>query len=264
MIRALTALFRIKLSLLNGVSAACGFLLTATHGITLQLLVACGGVFLLAAGGSALNQLFDRDIDARMLRTAHRPLPAGTLSLTLVGLAGGGTISAGLCLLAISGTILPPLLGSAALVIYLAIYTPLKRRTPLALPLGALCGSLPPLIGWCLAGGEPGDYRIIILCGLFFIWQMPHFWLLQTRHQDDYRRAGLPFFEAGHGLLLLWIAALSAALLLIPLFGLVTLSPWSAFFPLLLVLLAMIKAERQLFACLSTLPLLLSLLLLIN
>jgi protoheme IX farnesyltransferase len=264
MIRALTALFRVKLSLLNGVSAACGFLLTARHGATLQLLAACGGVFLLAAGGSALNQLLDRDIDARMLRTAHRPLPTGALSISHASVAGCSTIVAGLCLLATSGTILPPLLGSVALVIYLAIYTPLKRHTPLALPLGALCGSIPPLIGWCLAGGEPGNFRIIILCGLFFIWQMPHFWLLQTRHKEDYRRAGLPLFEAGHGLLLLWIAALSAALLLIPLFGLATLSPWSALFPLLLVLLAMLKAERKLFACLSTLPLLLSLLLLLN
>ncbi len=260
MIRAIATVFRLKLSVLNGISALAGYALFPHSVSVLSAGVVCGGVTLLAAGGSALNQVLERDIDALMTRTRQRPLPDGRLTALAASCAGAGAVLAGLVLLGASGSVAAPLSGAAALAGYLLVYTPLKRRTALALPLGAICGATPPLIGWCLAGGVPSDYRIIILCGLFFLWQMPHFWLLQERHAADYRRIGIPLADISRGLLILWVVALSVATLLLPLFGLIVPSAalWFFPFPLLLVWLALTHAGRPLFTCLNLFPLLLT------
>ena len=264
MITALSKLFRPLLALLNGVTAVGGYALFPAPVKAGALLALFCSVTLLAMGGSALNQLLERDIDALMTRTMLRPLPLGRLSANFVTIAGVCTILAGVALLAVTGSLLPPLLGLAALVWYLAVYTPLKRRTSLALPLGALCGAFPPLIGWTLAGGDPGDYRIITLAGILFIWQIPHFWLLQERHSADYRRAGLPLVTVGKGLLGLWIVALAAAALMLPAFGLIgrPASLWYAALPVPLLLLALTRSRRSLFICLNLFPVFLTLLLL--
>lgn len=264
MITALSKLFRPLLALLNGVTAVGGYVLFPAPIKTGILPALFCAVTLLAMGGSALNQLLERDIDALMTRTMLRPLPLGRLSATFVTIAGACTILAGVALLAVTGGLLPPLLGLAALAWYLAVYTPLKRRTSLALPLGALCGAFPPLIGWTLAGGAPGDYRIITLAGILFIWQIPHFWLLQERHREDYRRAGLPLVTVGRGLLGLWIAALAAAALMLPTFGLINRPAALCYvaFTVPLLLLALSNSRRSLFICLNLFPLLVTLFLL--
>lgn len=258
MIRTLATLFRLRLALLNGVTALAGVLLFPAPVLTATLLAAFFGVALLAMGGSAFNQLLERDLDALMTRTKLRPLPLGSMSAAAAALAGTGAILAGLALLAVSGGILPPLLGLAALAWYLALYTPLKRRTTLVLPLGALCGAFPPLIGWTLAGGAPNDYRIITLAGVLFIWQIPHFWLLQERHGADYRLAGVPLVAAGPGLFGLWTVALSAATLMLPAFGVIgrPAALWCAAFPAPLLLLALTRYRRPLFVYLNLFPLL--------
>ena len=264
MIRILFRLFRPLLALMNGVTAVGGYCLFPAPIKAETLLALFCAVTLLAMGGSALNQLLERDIDTLMTRTMLRPLPLGRLSAISVSIAGACTILAGVTLLVMTGGIRPPLLGLAALVWYLAVYTPLKRRTSLALPLGALCGAFPPLIGWTLAGGDPGDYRIITLAGVLFIWQIPHFWLLQERHSADYRRAGVPLVTVRQGLLGLWIVALAAAALMLPAFGLIG-RPASLFYaalPVPLLLLALTRSRRSLFICLNLFPLLLTLVLL--
>jgi protoheme IX farnesyltransferase len=269
MITALSKLFRPRLALLNGVTALGGYCLFPAPIRAATLLTALCGVTLLAMGGSALNQLLDRDIDALMTRTMQRPLPQGRLSATTVVLLGAGTILAGLVPLIVSGGRLALLLGVAALAWYLAVYTPLKRRTTLALPIGALCGAFPPLIGWSLAGGEPADYRIIILAGLLFIWQIPHFWLLQERHEADYRLAGIPLIgtknkPAGRDVLFwLWMIAFIAGAMLLPAFGIIgrPAALWYAAFPLPLILLALMRS-RLLFTCLNLFPVMVTLVLL--
>lgn len=269
MIRALATLFRLRLALLNGVTALGGYCLFPAPVLKADLLAAFCGVTLLAMGGSAFNQLLERDTDSLMTRTELRPLPRGDLSAPAAALAGACAILAGLVLLALSGGLLPPLLGLAALIWYLALYTPLKRRTALALPLGALCGSFPPLIGWTLAGGDPADYRIITLAGVLFIWQIPHFWLLQERHEADYRRAGFPLIgsEAGAAgrnvLFRLWLIAFIASVMLLPAFGIIgrPAALWYAAFPVPLVLLAMMRPGRPLFIYLNLFPALLTLVL---
>jgi len=262
-------LFRLRLALLNGVSAVAGCLLFPAPAATGELLGALFGVALLAAGASALNQVLERDLDLLMVRTRLRPLPSGKLTPGTAAAIGGLCMMGGLLVLGAVGGSLPLLLGMAAIVWYLGIYTPLKRRTSLALPSGAVCGAFPPLIGWCLAGGNPADYRVILLAGLLYLWQIPHFWLFQRRHADDYRRAGLPLFAPrGNGahtvwLCRLWIVAVVAAAMLLPLFGLIhsPLALWYAAFPVSLIALSRTRSESVLFSCLNLLPVLVALVL---
>ncbi|BEH08578.1 MULTISPECIES: protoheme IX farnesyltransferase [Geobacter] len=263
-------LFRPRLALLNGIAAVAGHALVpdAAHA---TLWVALAGVAILAAGGSALNQVLERDLDRLMERTRQRPLPRGDLSPAMATALGCACIGAGLLVLAAGGPV-PPLLGAVALAWYLAVYTPLKRRTSLALAIGAVSGALPPVIGWTLAGGAPGDYRIILLAGIFFLWQVPHFWLFQRRHADDYRRAGIPLFTPGAGRLgpsfhvRLWLGALAASVLLLPAFGLMgpRMAPWIAAVPLLLIPVCRPRSEATLFSCLNAFPPLMALALLLR
>lgn len=266
MIRRLSRLFRLPLSLMNGIAALGGYCLSPAPRSGETMLIACGGVTLLAMGGAALNQVLERGIDARMIRTRLRPLPQGEMTPVAVTFIGCGAILAGCAVLFTSGGLLPALLGLAALAWYLTVYTPLKRRTPLALPLGALCGAVPPLIGWCLAGGDPTDFRIITLAGLFFIWQIPHFWLQQRRHADDYRRAGIPLFAIRPGLFGLWLVALTATALMLPAFGIIRhyAAYWYGFSLSLLLILALCQSERSLFSYLNLFPVLVTLTLFIQ
>lgn len=189
--------------------------------------VVSGGTILLAGGCSALNQWQEADLDQRMLRTCMRPLPAAEFSEKFVLISALVQIAGGLTLLAQTPDYLPLLIGALAVIWYNAIYTPLKRRTAFAALPGAVCGALPPLIGWTAAGGDLLSQSAIILAGTLFVWQIPHTWLLLCRYRDDLRRSGLPdlFHTIPTERLLqinnCWIAALFLCYLLFPLFGLI-------------------------------------------
>ena len=265
--RLLCRLFRVRLVLMNGVAAAGGYLLFPSEPATGRLGALCAGVCLLAAAGSAFNQLLERDLDALMLRTRNRPLPTGQLSPAQATLIAAACLAAGVALLLAAGGVVPALLGLAALLWYLAVYTPLKRRTPFALALGGLCGAAPPIIGWCAAGGSPADFRVVLLAGVLYLWQVPHFWLLQRRHAEDYRRAGFPLFhpwQPGEGaapLCRLWIVAMVAGAMMLPAFGLIGRSAALCCAALCLPLLitACKRHEPALFACLNLFPVLVTL-----
>ncbi|CAG0955263.1 heme o synthase [Geobacteraceae bacterium] len=272
MIRGAGRLLRLRLAMLNGIAAAAGCLLAPERGENHLLAATWGGVALLAAGGSALNQVIERELDGLMERTRHRPLPKGDLSPLAATAVGGLCIAAGLLLLGWVGGLLPPFLGAGALAWYLGVYTPLKRRTSLALLAGAVSGAIPPVIGWAVTGGSPADYRIVLLAGLLYLWQIPHFWLLQCRHAEDYRRAGIPLFAPGvtagarSPVFGVWIGALVAGALLLPAFGIVGsgATPFFLAFSLLLALLAASRADAPLFSSLSLFPLLIALALFIQ
>ncbi|MBK5274105.1 MAG: protoheme IX farnesyltransferase [Desulfuromonadales bacterium] len=266
MIRMLARLFRLRLSLMNGAAALGGCLLFPAPRNGVTLLAACAGVSLLAMGGSALNQVLERRLDALMTRTLGRPLPQGNMNPATAAIIGGCVIMAGLMLIAAFGGALPCLLGLAALAWYLAVYTPLKQRTPMALPIGALCGALPPVIGWCLAGGPVLDFRIMLLAGLLYLWQVPHFLLFQQRHAADYRRAGIQLPENSRQFLGLWLAALMAASMLLPAFGIIGqhAACWYVLLPVPLLVLALCRCERPLFSYLNLFPLLVSLALVVQ
>jgi protoheme IX farnesyltransferase len=270
MIRPLLRLFRPRLALLNGVTASAGYLLHPTRVEPIHLAAAFCGVTLLAAGGSALNQVLEQDLDRLMERTRLRPLPRNELTPTVAATIGVAVILAGLATLAMFGGLMSALLGLATLGWYLMVYTPLKRRTPLALAIGAVCGAMPPLIGWCLAGGIPTDYRAVLLAGLLYIWQIPHFWFLQRRHDADYRRAGIPIFGTdvtGTDLTAfsrLWMFALIAGALLLPAFGIIEhhIAFWYAAFPLPLLFMSVFRFETALFPYLNLFPIMVTIILL--
>lgn len=247
--RLLGRLTRWRLSLAVAAAAAFGTLL---HGgrPTWLLLPVTAGVALLAAAASAGNQFQERDLDARMLRTRNRPLPRGELTPTGALAVALALAAGGIALLGAVG-LLPALLGLAALGCYNGLYTPLKRCTPLALLPGALCGALPPLIGWSAAGGHPSDFRIVLVAALFYLWQLPHFWRLAEKYATDYRRAGLPLVQEllpgrlGRLARQSWVLATACAALLLPLYGLLQTPLSRTVLPAAILLLALSSPLRR-------------------
>nr|WP_320012958.1 protoheme IX farnesyltransferase [uncultured Desulfobulbus sp.] len=191
-IRAFVQVSKAVLCLPIGCSAGFGFILYQA-GLSWSLLAVSLGVFLLACGGAAGNSLQEIEIDRLYERTCRRPLVTGQLSPL-----EGGSFCLVSCLLGMLllgwGTTdwLPVALGLIALVFYNGVYTRLKRRSPYALLPGAVAGALPPVIGWCGAGGPCLSHPSWLLFSLYFVWQIPHFFLVYFRHQHDYQRVGKP------------------------------------------------------------------------
>jgi protoheme IX farnesyltransferase len=157
-----------------------------------SLLVTIQAVFgtaLVAAGASALNMLFERDLDARMPRTMGRPLPSGRLSPREVGTYGVVTALVGVSWLALATTPLATGLAAATFITYLFLYTPLKTRTPLNTLMGAVPGALPALIGWAAVKGDVGPLPSLLFWIVFF-WQLPHFLAIAWIYRSDYERGG--------------------------------------------------------------------------
>jgi protoheme IX farnesyltransferase len=145
---------------------------------------------LVAAGTSALNQYVERDADAVMRRTAHRPLPLGILAPGEALVFGASLVGAGALFLLLAVNALACLLGLVTCAAYLGLYTPLKSRTPWATFVGAFPGAVPPLIGWVAARGSL-DRGAWLLFAILFIWQFPHFLAIAWMYREDYARAGI-------------------------------------------------------------------------
>jgi protoheme IX farnesyltransferase len=138
-----------------------------------------------------LNQVYERDTDALMRRTRKRPLPDGRVAAGEARVFGAALSAAGIALLAARANLLAAGLAFATLVIYLAVYTPLKRRTSLATLVGAVPGALPALIGWTASHGGVAAGGATLF-GIVFLWQIPHFMAISWLYRDDYRSAGFP------------------------------------------------------------------------
>jgi heme o synthase len=228
-VEAYAELSKFGIVLLVLVSAAAGFMLRAPLGADFPWahgLVVLAGVMLLSSGASALNQVQERDRDALMARTAGRPLPSGRLSHTQ-GLAFAAlATAAGAAVLWLGIGRTAGVLGLIAAVFYNGIYTPwLKPTSPFAAVPGAIPGSIPPVIGWVAAGGGLTDAGAIILFGILFLWQMPHFWALALRYRADYASGGFPMVsevvgvEGAARLILLYASGLTAWSIAAPTFG---------------------------------------------
>lgn len=156
-----------------------------------QLVAALGGTTLLAAGGCALNMVMEHELDARMERTRTRPIPSGRLQPFESAIFGMALTALGMFLLIAGTNALTSLLGVAAVVSYLFVYTPLKKTTGLCTIAGAFPGALPPAMGWTAAANqiEPGTW---VLFSILFLWQLPHFLAIAWMRREDYERGGFP------------------------------------------------------------------------
>ena len=156
------------------------------------------GTTLVVSGANTLNMYLERDSDALMARTKTRPLPSRRLAPE-IALAFGLALSAvSVPLLTFGVNAMTGLLAAVALVSYVLVYTPLKRRTTLSLPIGAVPGAIPPLLGWTAVSGRI-DVPGLLLFGTMFFWQLPHFLAIATFRRDDYARAGLQVLPVVRG-----------------------------------------------------------------
>jgi len=181
-----------RITSLVTVTAAAGFAVAAPYGPFpwIALLHTALGTGLVAAGSAALNQLVERELDARMRRTAQRPLPAGRRSPRLALVWGLLLAAVGSLELFVFANPLTAALAVATLVAYVALYTPLKVRSELATIVGAVPGAMPPVLGWTGAAGHLG-LGAWLLFALLFLWQLPHFLSIAWLYREDYRRAGM-------------------------------------------------------------------------
>lgn len=220
-------LIRLHLSLAIAASGLAGFFLRA-RSLEAGFLPCFAGIFLLSCSASAFNQLQERKWDLLMKRTAERPLPSkrfrprrALVIALLLGAAGGTVLYSGCSVIA-------AVLGAVNLFLYGMVYTPLKRRSRYAVFIGAFVGAVPPIIGWTAAGGPVSSPVILAVALFMYLWQIPHFLLLQLRFGKEYAAAGFPaLLDPSNGpgsrrIVFLWLTGTSASTLLFPLSGVVS------------------------------------------
>lgn len=173
-------------------------------------------VWLLAASAAILNMWLERESDARMERTAQRPLAAGRLDPRPAFWVGQALAFLALGALARFTDWITAGLGLLTWASYLLVYTPLKRVTPLSLLVGAVPGALPPVLGWT-AAGAPLDQRALALFALLFLWQVPHFLAIATLYGEQYKAAGIKVLGLEHGMGLVGRQMVTYTLALLPL-----------------------------------------------
>jgi protoheme IX farnesyltransferase len=192
--RRLTAYLELtkpRITTLVVLTAAAGYALASKQGIDyVSLLHFSAGIALLCSGISTLNQYIERDLDALMLRTKMRPLPARKLRPAEAFAFGLGLSVVAIVYLAVAINNLTAVLGVLTFASYLLVYTPLKTRTTLSTAIGALPGAMPPLMGWAAVRNELG-VEGWILFAILFLWQFPHFLAIAWMYRDDYARAGI-------------------------------------------------------------------------
>jgi heme o synthase len=219
MLRDYWALTKPEVNFLIAIAAAAGFYLGCRPHVdamsSMGLLHTVLGTLSTASGAATLNQYIERRFDARMRRTASRPLASGRLDDTAALRFGLLLSFAGVIYLAMTTNALAGLLALLTLANYVGMYTPLKRKTALCTLIGALSGAMPPMIGWA-AASEQLSSEAWLLYAVLFLWQFPHFMAIAWVHREDYDRAGyrvLPFASRGTRVMA-WQAVVPAAALI--------------------------------------------------
>ncbi|KAF0130120.1 MAG: protoheme IX farnesyltransferase [Bacteroidetes bacterium] len=236
-LRLLAELSKVKITFAVALTTIAGYLL-AKGVFDSGLLLPTIGIFVLACGSSALNHYQDSDRDQLMKRTSNRPIPSGRISKNGAMITALVLIALGSGLIWVGSDFVGFQLGLLALIWYNGIYTPMKRKTAFAVIPGSVIGAIPPVVGWVAGGGNVFDTQALVLAFFFFIWQVPHFWLLMLKYGDEYVEAGYPsiteVYDERHirYLTFLWTFATAVTALMLPIFGLTS----SVFVTLMIIL----------------------------
>jgi heme o synthase len=250
-LRAFLHLIRIKVTLAVTFSAFIPSVVFL-HGFSPVQILPVLAIFLLAAGASALNQYQERDYDAKMNRTKGRPLPSNEMKPPVALILSLILILSGFVLMSIAQLWITLLLGVFNLLWYNGLYTWLKRKTVFAVVPGALTGAIPVFMGWTACGGSLLDPFPLFVAFFIFMWQVPHFWLLEMIFEKDYKSAGFPVIADVFRLLQLkkiiftWLFAASLSSLFLIHFGIITDIP-TRIIALLLNFLLLILSAFHLF-----------------
>ncbi|MCZ7610904.1 MAG: protoheme IX farnesyltransferase [Ignavibacterium sp.] len=222
-VKIITELTKLSITIFVTVTTAFGYI--AYSGVlNSEMILPTIGILFLACGSAAINHYQERNTDSLMERTRKRPIPSGKIKASTVLFMAVFLAVSGSVMLFFGGGLLAMLLGILNLIWYNIIYTPLKKKTPFAIIPGSIVGALPPMVGWVSAGGYVFNPQILLIAIFFFIWQIPHFWLLLLLLDKDYQKAGFPtltqiFNQQQLGrITFIWIIATAVTGLLLPLF----------------------------------------------
>ncbi|NQU35763.1 MAG: protoheme IX farnesyltransferase [Bacteroidetes bacterium] len=227
-IKILLELNKVRITVAVTLTTMAGYIL-AKGTVDVEMVMPVLGIFILACGSAALNHIQDRDKDVIMPRTSNRPIPSGDLSTTMALVIGLSEIIIGSALIYYGSGFLAMQLGILALIWYNGIYTPLKRKTAFAVIPGSVIGAIPPLVGWVAAGGSLLDPKAMVLGLFFFMWQVPHFWLLMLKYGEEYNKAGFPSITSKiskqqvKNSTFLWTVATAVSALMVAMSGLISL-----------------------------------------
>ena len=226
-IKIIAELTKIRITSFVTLTTAFGYI-AAVGRIDFNIIPVLFGVLFLAFGSAALNHYQEKEFDSMMDRTKNRPIPSGKITSGNALLISILLILSGSIILFVGANLLALGFGLLNLIWYNFVYTLLKRKTAFAIVPGSLVGAIPPVIGWVAAGGHLYDPQIFAIAFFFFIWQIPHFWLLLLVMDKDYRKAGFPTLtqvfsrEQLSRITFIWITSTAVAGFMITLFGLVT------------------------------------------
>ena len=197
--KAYFELLKARLSMLVVFSAAMTYLLANRGPVNwTQFIALMVGGFLVTGASNIINQIIEKDLDKLMTRTQNRPLPTGRLTVEEAKIFGLFIGINGLVILTLLVNPLTAFLTFVSSMLYGFVYTPLKQKTPFAVAVGAIPGALPPLIGWVAFSGQI-TIEALVLFGIQFIWQFPHFWAIAWVADEDYKKAGFRLLPSGGG-----------------------------------------------------------------
>lgn len=251
-------LSKVRVTIAVTLTMITGYLM-AKGRFDLGMIIPTTAIFLLACGSAGINECQEYKRDAAMPRTMSRPIPSGAITVAQAWFISLSMVAIGFFGLWCSASPKAAMLGLLALAWYNGIYTYLKRVTAFAVVPGSFIGAIPPMIGYVTAGGELFDPRILVVAAFFFIWQIPHFWLLLLRYGQQYEEAGFPsltqrFSESQlRRLTFIWMMGTAMTPLTIPMIGYIHfgLSMWMLAFTTLWMtlaaLLVLIRGSQQSF-----------------
>jgi len=194
LVRDYSELMKARVTTLIVITAWCGFYFGAARAdvssLSWTLFHALLGIALVSGGTAGMNEVMERDLDARMRRTARRPLVTQSMSVLHAALVSITLIVGGTIYLAFATNWLTAALTFGTSLVYLGFYTPLKTVSPICTFIGAIPGAMPPVLGWTAVRGRL-EWEALILFAIVFFWQFPHFHAIALLYRDDYSSAGI-------------------------------------------------------------------------